>query len=116
MEILFIFLFVAGTVLLYAPVLSLIEKVLSRHYFRKFLTQETFYHAIVSSHFRYYNRLSLDDQRKFLFRTYMFKRSKKFHYIEVAENAEMPILVSATAVQLTFGLDKFQLGYFRDIY
>jgi len=116
MEILFIFLFVVGTVLLYAPILSLIENLLSRHHFRKFLAQETFYHAVVSSHFRYYNRLNLDDQRKFLFRTYMFKRSKKFHYIEVAENAEMPILVSATAVQLTFGLEKYQLGYFRDIY
>lgn len=116
MEILIIFLFVLGTVLLYSPVCSLVEKILDKHHYKKFLAQETFYHSVVSSHIRYYNRLSLDDQRKFLFRAFLFKRSKKFHYIEVNENPEMPILVSAVAVQLTFGLDKFQLGYFRDIY
>lgn len=28
----------------------------------------------------------------------------------------MPILVSAVSIQLTFGLDKFMLNYFKDIY
>jgi hypothetical protein len=34
----------------------------------------------------------------------------------VEETAEMPILVSAAAVQLTFGLEKFKLNYFDDIF
>jgi hypothetical protein len=34
----------------------------------------------------------------------------------VKESAEMPILISAVAVQLTFGLDKFMLNYFNEIY
>lgn len=116
MEIFYIFLFVLATVLLYLPVCKLVERMLTRYHYRQFVHQETFYHSVVSTNFRYYNRLSLDDQRKFLFRTFLFKKSKRFHYIEVAENAEMPVLVSAVAVQLTFGLDKYQMGYFRDIY
>ena len=28
----------------------------------------------------------------------------------------MPILISAVAIQLTFGLDKYMLNYFNDIY
>jgi hypothetical protein len=34
----------------------------------------------------------------------------------VEQTAEMPILVSAAAVQLTFGLEKFKLNYFDDIF
>jgi len=45
---------------------------------------------------KYYNRLNLEEQRKFLFRTYLFRKAKRFHYIEVNESAEMPILISAT--------------------
>ena len=116
MEIFYIFLFVVGIVFSMLQFQHLSKKLCNRRYYKKFLSQETFYHTIVSTNFRYYNRLNLEDQRKFLFRTYMFKRSKKFHFIEVNETAEMPILVSATAVQLTFGLDKYLMGYFRDIY
>ncbi len=83
---------------------------------KSFLAQESFYHSIVSQHLKFYNRLSLEEQRKFLFRTFLFHKAKRFHYIEVQESSEMPILISAVSVQLTFGLDKFLLNYFRDIY
>jgi MtfA peptidase len=116
MEILIIFLLVVGIVLLHGPVSYWINRLSVRQQFKKFLSQQTFYHSIISAHFKYYNRLSVNDQRKFLFRTYLFKRSKRFHYIEVDENPEMPILISAVAVQLTLGLDKYQLNYFKDIY
>jgi hypothetical protein len=36
--------------------------------------------------------------------------------VDVQEKPEMPILISAAAVQLTFGLEKFSFNYFRDIY
>ena len=116
MEILYISLFVVGIILGYSPIVEWFEKLQVKRQFKNFLSQETFYHTIISTHLRFYNRLSLEDQRKFLFRTYLFRKAKRFHYIEVTENAEMPLLVSAVAVQLTFGLEKFMLNFFRDIF
>lgn len=116
MEIVVIFSLVLGVLLLNRPVTLLCQRLYTRHQFKRFLSTETFYHSVVSRHFRYYNRLGLEDQRKFLFRTFLFQHSKNFHYIEVEQTAEMPILVSAAAVQLTFGLEKFKLNYFDDIF
>ncbi|MET0242407.1 MAG: zinc-dependent peptidase [Flavitalea sp.] len=116
MEILYISIFVIGIILGYTPVAEWFNKLHIKRQYKTFLSQETFYHSVVSSNIRFYNRLSLEDQRRFLFRTFLFKRAKKFHYIEVNENAEMPVLVSAVAIQLTFGLDKYMLNYFRNIF
>jgi hypothetical protein len=41
---------------------------------------------------------------------------KNFEYIDIDREEIMPLLVSAAAVQLTFGLDHFQLDYFKTIY
>lgn len=116
MEIVVIFSLVLGILLLNRPVTLLFQKLYTRHQFKRFIARETFYHSIVSRYLNYYNRLGLEDQRRFLFRTYLFQHSKNFHYIEVEPSAEMPILVSAAAVQLTFGLEKFKLNYFDDIF
>ena len=116
MEILYIAALVLGVLLLHKPVTGLANKIYHRSQYSKFLSQETFYHTVVSRYIKYYNRLGLEEQRKFLFRTFLFRKSKRFHYIEVQETPEMPILVSAVAVQLTFGLDKFMLNYFDDIF
>ena len=116
MEIVVIIALVLGILLLNRPVTLLFQRLYTKHQYKRFIAAETFYHSIVSPHLKYYNRLSLEEQRKFLFRTYQFQHSKNFHYIEVEQNAEMPILVSAVAVQLTFGLEKFKLNYFDDIF
>ncbi|HTI89269.1 MAG TPA: zinc-dependent peptidase [Puia sp.] len=116
MEIVVIISLVIGILLLNRPVTLLFQRLYNRHQFKRFISRETFYHSVISRHFRYYNRLNLEEQRKFLFRTYLFQHAKNFHYIEVQETAEMPILVSAAAVQLTFGLEKFKLNYFDDIF
>ena len=116
MEIIVITSMVLAVLLLHRPVYLIANKLYRGLQLRKFMAKETFYHAIVSRNSKYYNRLNLDDQRKFLFRTYLFHKSRNFHYIEVEENAEMPILISAVAVQLTFGLEKFMLNYFNDIF
>jgi len=116
MEILFIFLVVFGIIVLHGPVSNWYNRFYVRRQYKKFLSQETFLHSIISPNLKYYNRLNLEDQRKFLFRTYLFRRAKRFHYIEVTESAEMPVLISAVAVQLTFGLDKYMLNYFKDIF
>jgi len=116
MELVIITSLVLAVLVLHRSVSALFHKLYVRQQFRKFITKETFYHAIVSKYIHFYNRLSLEDQRKFLFRTYLFKKYRRFHYIEVKESAEMPILISAVAVQLTFGLEKFMLNYFNDIF
>jgi Mlc titration factor MtfA (ptsG expression regulator) len=116
MEIIIIVSLVVGVLILHRTLSELFNKFYIRRQQRKFIASETFYHSIVSRYISFYNRLGLEDQRKFLFRTFLFKKARKFHYIEVKESAEMPILISAVAVQLTFGLDKFMLNYFNDIF
>lgn len=116
MEILIIFMVVFGIIILQGPVIRWYNYLYEKRQYKLFLAQETFFHSIVSQNLKYYNRLNLQEQHKFLFRTYLFKKAKKFHYIEVHEQAEMPVLISAVAVQLTFGLEKYQFNYFKDIY
>ena len=83
MEIVIIASLVLGVLLLNRPVTIIFQRLYTRRQFSKFIARETFYHSIISRHFKYYNRLGLDEQRKFLFRTYQFQQSKHFHYIEV---------------------------------
>jgi hypothetical protein len=116
MEFIIIVVLVIGILILHKPLSVVFNRLYIKHQQRKFVECETFYHSIVSKYIRYYNRLGLEDQRKFLFRTFLFRKARRFHYIEVKESAEMPILISAVAVQLTFGLDKFMLNYFNEIY
>jgi Mlc titration factor MtfA (ptsG expression regulator) len=116
MEFIIIVALVTAVLILHRPLTALYNKLYVSRQQRKFIECETFYHSVVSKYIRYYNRMSLEDQRKFLFRTFLFKKSRRFHYIEVKESAEMPILISAVAIQLTFGLDKYMLNYFNDIY
>jgi Mlc titration factor MtfA (ptsG expression regulator) len=116
MEILIIFSVVLGVIILQGPIIKWYNYLYEKRQYKLFLAQETFYHSIVSQHLKYYNRLPVQEQHKFLFRSFLFRKAKRFHYIEVEEGADMPILISAVAVQLTFGLDKYQLNYFKDIY
>lgn len=116
MEILVISLVVVSIILLHGPVSEWLNRLQIKRQYKQFLAQEPYYHSVITRYLRYYNRLSLENQHKFLFRTFLFRRAKRFHYIEVNETPEMPILISGAAVQLTFGLDKFLLNYFRDIY
>lgn len=116
MEVVLICVFVFGFVFLFDAVYPRLELFLLHRRKKGFLVQETYYRSLVSRHFRYFNSLSQEQQEKFLFRTYLFHHSKKFHYVGVQSRTEMPVLISAVAAQLTLGLEKFSLNYFRDIY
>lgn len=116
MQIIFTLVIVLGIIIFHQPVMGLVNRLRTKRQYRKFQQVQTYYHSVITPHLRFYNRLSTADQAKFLFRTYLFQTSKRFHYIEVEARAEMPILISAVAVQLTFGLDKFMLNYFRNIF
>ena len=116
MEIVTIIMAVLGIIAIREPLSNWLSRFYQKHQWKKFSSQENLYHLVVTRYFRYYNRLNATDRQKFLFRTFMFHKSKKFHYVDVKESAEMPILISAAAVQLTFGLEKFSFNYFKDIY
>ena len=73
------------------------------------------YAEIISRHIPYFNELVEAEKQLFLKRAFNFRVSKKFHFIGMTEKPEIPILVSAAAVQITFGLNKYLLSYFRDI-
>ena len=74
------------------------------------------YGAIIGTHIPFFNKLSIEDKQRFLARVYHFKASKNFYYQGMAENPDIPVLISAAAVQLTFGLEKYKLTYFKDFY
>ncbi|MCO5236589.1 MAG: zinc-dependent peptidase [Chitinophagaceae bacterium] len=72
-------------------------------------------HAVLTRHFPYYNRLLDIDQEKFLSRLKRFINTKIFVIHDKKGYREMPILISAAAIQLTFGLKKYLLSHFNII-
>jgi Mlc titration factor MtfA (ptsG expression regulator) len=77
---------------------------------------ETALRNLISLNISYFNSLTADLQKLFLYRVHHFRSIKHFHYIGMEELLEIPILISAAAVQLTLGLEKFELHYFHDIF
>jgi MtfA peptidase len=75
-----------------------------------------FYHTTISLHIHYYNNLPRSSKIRFLKRVHLFKSSKTFHYTNIEAKPDIPVLVSAAAVQLTFGLRSYQLPFFKNIY
>src|ERR1043165_1599243 len=74
------------------------------------------YSFIIGSVFSYFNELSPELKWRFVSRTHQFRLQKKFHYIGLENNEDTAILVSASAVQITFGLTNYSMSYFKDIY
>jgi Mlc titration factor MtfA (ptsG expression regulator) len=72
--------------------------------------------SLLSRHNPYYRSLTAEGRDRFLHRVLQFIEGKNFEYIDIQREEAMPLLVSAAAVQLTFGLDHFQLDYFKTIY
>ncbi|MFT3947714.1 MAG: zinc-dependent peptidase [Agriterribacter sp.] len=73
------------------------------------------FHIVLSKHFQYYNRLLDIDKEKFINRLRKFIHNKIFVIHDKKGYREMPILLSASAIQLTFGLKKFLLSHFNII-
>jgi MtfA peptidase len=69
------------------------------------------YHEILSG-FRYYDNLSHKGKLKFAGRVGEFIKTKRFIGMEgLTVTDEMKVLISASAIQLTFGLEKFLLDF-----
>jgi len=83
----------------------------------KELTETTrFYHTTISKHISYYDKLPDSNKLRFLRRVHSFKNSKTFHFTGMEPRPEIPVLVSAASVQLTFGLKSYLLPFFKNIY
>jgi Mlc titration factor MtfA (ptsG expression regulator) len=74
------------------------------------------YDALLSRYNPYYKSLSDAGRDRFLQRVLHFIQAKKFEYIDIEPEETMPLLISATAIQLTFGLDNYLLDHFRTIH
>ena len=77
---------------------------------------ESEYSFVISQYISYFNELTDAGKKRFLERTIHFRSIKHFIYIGMEEKKEIPILISAAAVQLTFGLEKYELPFFENIY
>jgi Mlc titration factor MtfA (ptsG expression regulator) len=82
------------------------------------VTDEVFekYSLVIGSLFTYFNDLPQNHKRKFVQRVHQFKADKRFHFIGLEENDDIAILVSASAIQVTFGLRNYMMSYFKDIH
>ncbi len=74
------------------------------------------YSFIIGSVFSYFNDLPPESKKKFVKRVHQFRLQKRFHYIGLENNEDTAILVSSSAIQVTFGLKNYHLSYFKDIY
>jgi Mlc titration factor MtfA (ptsG expression regulator) len=71
---------------------------------------------ILSRRFPYFTRCSLSERRRFIHRLQEFIGSKTFKIHDKNGFREMPVLISAAAIQLTFGLKKYLLPNFEFIH
>jgi len=70
---------------------------------------------VLIKHLPYFCKLIPPDQDKFLNRLKKFIKSKIFIIHDVKGYREMPILISASSVHLTFGLNKYLMPHFSII-
>ena len=71
---------------------------------------------ILGEKFDYYNRLSVEGKKKFFSRLIHFVQSKRFFGKEGLDiTTEIIVLVGASAIQLTFGLNKYRIAHFKNI-
>ena len=71
---------------------------------------------VLIKHFPYYNNLDAFNKEKFISRLKLFMRQKSFVIHDKSGFREMPILLSATAIMLSFGLELYMLPYYRFIH
>jgi MtfA peptidase len=74
------------------------------------------YAAIISRVIPYFNQLNESNRQRFLRRVYNFKSSKTFHFHGFDRQEEVEILISAAAIQVSFGLKNYLLPFFKDLH
>lgn len=79
------------------------------------LFSEAEVHAACRKYNPYYCRLSTEKQQLFVQRTGEFIYSKDFYILSQQGYKEMPILIAAAAVQISFGLEEYTFPHFSRI-
>ena len=74
------------------------------------------YAAVISRVIAYFNQLNETNKQKFLNRVYNFKDAKSFHFHGFDRVEEVEILISAAAIQVSFGLKNYLLPFFKHIH
>jgi len=74
------------------------------------------YSTIINRGLPYYSKLNEINKQRFLKRVYNFRKIKSFHFSGLEPREEIMILISAAAVQVSFGLKHYRLSFFSDIY
>lgn len=74
------------------------------------------YAALISRVLPYFGKLNDANKQRFLKRAYNFRKAKSFHFHGREPTEEIAILVSAAAVQVSFGLKSYRLSFFTSIY
>lgn len=72
-------------------------------------------HAVCLKYNPFYCRLSTEKQQQFIQRTGEFIYSKDFYILSQQGYKEMPILIAAAAVQISFGLEEYTFPHFSRI-
>jgi Mlc titration factor MtfA (ptsG expression regulator) len=83
---------------------------------KKLEDRQAVYDGILQQYIPYYRHLNASLKARFLKRTLLFMAEKKFEFVEMQEEEHMSLLISAAAVQLTFGLHNYLLDHFSTIY
>ena len=71
--------------------------------------------TVLDRHSVFYSSLDADEKKRFIERLRHFIRKKTFRIYDRSGFREMPILISASAIQVSFGLDEFLLAHFSTI-
>jgi MtfA peptidase len=74
------------------------------------------YAKVIGSVLSYFNDLPYEGKKYFVQRVHHFKSVKKFHFVGMERNEDTATLVSASAVQVTFGLKNYLLSHFENIH
>jgi len=74
------------------------------------------YSQVIGSLIPYFNELSTEGKKHFIQRVHHFKSTKKFHFVGMEKNEDTATLVSASAVQVTYGLKNYLLSHFENIH
>ncbi|MEP7280239.1 MAG: zinc-dependent peptidase [Bacteroidota bacterium] len=74
------------------------------------------YNEWLAEYNAYYKSLPPVMRQRFLERVAWFMAAKTFNCINPIAEEKMPLLISAASIQITFGLEKYQLDFFDTIY
>jgi MtfA peptidase len=72
--------------------------------------------TVLDKRFPYFKNLSIAERTRFYNRLKLFMKRKVFRIHDKSGFKEMPILLSATAIQLSFGLDEYLLPHYKNIH